>query len=232
MADTQEASGRTGRHVVAARRALGLAHARPAAAERTFRAVLRSREAEPEARAVALWGLGQLAHARSEIVDAIAAFAAAVGEASAIGDLELAAEIRVSWAACEQSAGNSAAALAQLDQAQPHLTGALLGKVLTQRGFVLAVVGDRDAALASYDEGLPLLLDGGDDIAALRSLLNRGTMLMQLGRFGPALAEAPPAPAAAPASNLAPAQPPKRKGSKRSKGNVDYVAQPVVQKTD
>ncbi len=40
------------------------------------------------------------------------------------------------------------------------------------------------------------------------------------------------APAAAPASNLAPAQPPKRKGSKRSKGNVDYVAQPVVQKTD
>lgn len=189
MADTQQAAGRADRHETAARRALALAHAEPAAAARTFRAVLRAATAGPQARATAYWGLGRLAHARGEIVDAITAFTEAVGQAVDTGNEEFVAEIRVSWAACEQSAGNSAAALAQLDAAQPHLSGALLGKALTQRGFLHAVVGERETALGFYDAGLPLLLHGGDEVAALRSLLNRGTMLMQLGRFRAALAD-------------------------------------------
>lgn len=189
MADTEHGAERTARRTAAAWRALGLTHTRPGAAARAFQSVLHSPSAGPAAQAIAHWGVGQLAHARGEIAVAIDAFAASVDRASAADDHELAAQIRVSWAACEQSAGHTAAALEQLDRAEPHLTGVLLGKALTQRGFVLAVVGDRDAALGYYDAGLPLLLHGGDEVAALRSLLNRGTMLMQLGRYREAVAD-------------------------------------------
>lgn len=170
------------------RAALQRVQADPAAAGAVFRDALHSPTRTPLVEVLAWWGLGRVAHERGGVDDAFIAYTEAVTRALDTELVELAAEVRVSWAACLQAAGDTGAALEQIGLAAPLLQGAALGRALTQRGFLHAVAGDRQAALADYERGLPLLA-GADDVAAMRSHLNRGVVLLQMGRFEHALAD-------------------------------------------
>ena len=169
--------------------AFDLVQAEPLRAEAVFRDALGSPGSGDPARVLALWGLGRVAHDRGAIEASLIAFSDAVALAVDTGDLATAAAVRVSWAASLQAGGDTSAALEQIEAATPYLDGAALGRALTQRGLVHWNAGDRDAALADYEVGLPLLVEGGERVAALRSYANRGVVLLQLGRFDEALAD-------------------------------------------
>ena len=172
-----------------AQRGFDLVQADPVAAQSMLRSVLDDARATSEARIIALWGLGRLAHDRGAIVDALTVYTEAVTRAVDTGLSELAAQVRMSWAVCLQASGLTDDALAQLTMAEPFLSGAPLGRLLMQRGVLLTFLGERSAAVAAYDTALPLLVDSGDELAATRLISNRGVALLQLGRTAQARAD-------------------------------------------
>jgi tetratricopeptide (TPR) repeat protein len=174
-----------------ARRAFDLVQSDPGAADAGLAEIVAAPVSSvgAHARVVALWGLGRLAHDRGAFESALTVYTDAVGLAADTGLSELAAEVRVSWAVCLQASGATDAGLAQLDLAEAHLTGATLGRLHMQRGFLLAVVGERTSAVEAYDRALPLLLDASDDLAATRTISNRGIILLQMGQTARARAD-------------------------------------------
>ncbi len=170
----------------AARLGFDLVQRDPPAAHRLLGAVLDDPQAEAVERATALWGLGRLATDANDISTALIRFPEAVRTASDTPDDQrptLIAGIRVSWSVALNMAGQTDAAMDQLALAEPDLDGAALGRLRMQRAVLLAAGGQRAAAVAEYDEGLPLLLAGGDELAAARLLSNRGVAHLQLGQL-------------------------------------------------
>ena len=102
---------------------------------------------------------------------------------------ELAAEVRVSWSVCLQASGETDQALEQLAIAEPFLCGAPAGRLHMQRGFLMAILGERSAAVEQYDRALPLLVSAGDELAATRLISNRGVLHIQLGNSARASAD-------------------------------------------
>ena len=173
----------------AAQRGFDLVQADPVAAESILFRVRDDPGSNVEARVIALWGLGRLAHDRGAIVDALTVYTEAVAAAVDTGLLQLAAQVRMSWAVCLQASGLTDDALTQLEMAEPFLTGAPLGRLLMQRGVLLTFLGERAAAVAVYDTALPFLLEAGDELAVTRLISNRGVALLQLGHTARARAD-------------------------------------------
>lgn len=171
------------------RRGFDLVQVDPMEAESILSRVRDEPRTSADARVIALWGLGRLAHDRGAIVDALTVYTDAVAMAVDTGLSELAAQVRMSWAVCLQASGLTDEALAQLEMAEPYLTGAPLGRLLMQRGVLLTFLGERAAAVAAYDTALPLLLDAGDELASTRLISNRGVALLQLGHTARARAD-------------------------------------------
>src|SRR5204862_1270796 len=71
----------------------------------------------------------------------------------------------------------------RLHEAESHVAGALRGRLLTQRAYILTAVGRTDEAIVVSDEALDLLRADGDVIGEMRLLLNRGVTLLQVGRL-------------------------------------------------
>ena len=133
--------------------------------------------------AIALWGLGRLAVDRNDISTALMIFPEALSAAGDTCSAAEVAELQVSYASALQVAGEISAAAEMIDAAEPHLSGGPLGRLRMQRGLLLAIGGDRQAAIDEYDAGLPLLEGAGDQIALLRLVNNRGVVLSQVGRL-------------------------------------------------
>ena len=174
------------------RRGFDLVQADPEMAERLLRVVVRATDegdADPTAQVTALWGLGRLAHDRGAIDDALIVYREAVTIAVDTHCPELAAEVRVSWSVCLQASGETDHALEQLAIAEPFLSGAPLGRLHMQRGFLTAILGERSVAVEQYDRALPLLVSAGDELAATRLISNRGVLHLQLGNSARASAD-------------------------------------------
>ncbi len=166
------------------RRGFDLVQADPEMAERLLWVVVRATDegdVDPTTHVTALWGLGRLAHDRGAIDDALIVYRDAVTMALDTDCSELAAEVRVSWSVCLQASGETDHALEQLAIAEPFLSGASAGRLYMQRGFLMAILGERSAAIEQYNRALPLLVSAGDELAVTRLISNRGVLHLQLG---------------------------------------------------
>ena len=181
-----------------ARQAFDLVQSEPARADDIARRVLAAPGVRGEAKVVALWSLGRLAHDRGAMAEAIILLTEALTLSLDTGSTEMAADVRVSLAVCLQATGETDLALGELSAAHDELAqqgqsagrdrGGVLGRVLSQRGLILHGQGNRELAIAAYGEALPHLTMS-DDIAAARVISNRGVALMQLGDFDAAIAD-------------------------------------------
>jgi tetratricopeptide (TPR) repeat protein len=172
-----------------ARRAFDHVHSDPAAAMVVLRGLVDDPATPPLARMVASWGLGRALHDAGDVARAGELFAAAIEIAGEIGAASEEPAIRMSWATALQTAGDDAAALAQLALAEPLVGGGMLGRLLTQRGSFLMQLGDNEHAVEQYDAAATLLRDAGDRLGEMRLLCNRGVALTRLGRTAAAQAD-------------------------------------------
>ncbi len=165
------------------RDALDSVQRHPRESERLARALLDDPATEAHERAEALWVLGRAQHELDRVDEACVTLEHARREASAAGDDPLAAEIAVSEAICRLLGGDTAASLALLDGAEPHLAGGPLGRLEMQRGLVRLYLGELEVARDHFDRALPLLEDAGDELARCRLLANRGIVHVTLGEL-------------------------------------------------
>ena len=140
----------------------------------------------PDAESVALRALGLAARSRHRIPEALAHLRAAVEAAERAGDLNLAAEARLSLTSALVLAGQGEEAMGTLDGASA--TGELGVVVQSQRALVLAMLGRYEEALKVYRQVIPGLRRAGDRLREGRALNNRGLLHVYTGRF--AFAEA------------------------------------------
>ncbi|HTT87956.1 MAG TPA: CHAT domain-containing protein [Acidimicrobiales bacterium] len=140
----------------------------------------------PAAESTALRALGVAARSRHRIPEALVHLRAAVQAAERAGDVNLAAEARLSLAGALVLAGNGEEAISTLDGA--GASGATAVAVESQRAMVLAMLGRYEEALKAYRQVIPGLRRSGDRVREGRALNNRGLLHMYNGRFG--LAEA------------------------------------------
>lgn len=181
-----------------ARQAFDLVQSEPARADDIARRVLAAPSVRGEAKVIALWSLGRLAHDRGAMAEAIILLTEALTLSLDTRSTEMAADVRVSLAVCLQATGETDLALGELSAAHDELTqqgqtaggdrSGVMGRVLSQRGLILHGQGNRELAIAAYGEALPHLTMS-DDIAAARVISNRGVALMQLGDFDAAIAD-------------------------------------------
>ncbi|MBK5224352.1 MAG: CHAT domain-containing protein [Acidimicrobiia bacterium] len=163
--------------------ALDAVHEDPHRAAELATALLEADGVDPTDRIGALWALGRARSEQDRAADACSILASAVELADAEGFVELAAEIRVSRAACLMAIGEPAAASAELSAAEPRLSGGALGRLVMQRGLLGLHAGDLRAARADLDAALPLLEGAGDHLARCRLLANRGIVLSFAGEL-------------------------------------------------
>lgn len=183
MTDSQRSIDRVSHASSPARAGFDLVQADPRRAVALLDAVVGDHHGAPTERAIALWGLGRLAIDENRIGEALTSLSESAAILADTPHRDLLAEVRITWAAAAQVAGRSEEATEQLRLAEPDLSGAPLGRLLTQRGMLLMRAGDRDAALRAMDAALPLVLQGGDELGATRLISNRGIVLLQLGRL-------------------------------------------------
>ncbi|MFT3855742.1 MAG: CHAT domain-containing protein [Ilumatobacteraceae bacterium] len=181
MADTDQTPAAQDAVVAAAQTGFDQVHADPAAAARLLDSVVADLSAGAGALVVAFWGLGRLRHDEGRLPEAMAAFERALELA---GELDSRTpQIMMSQALTMALLGDHAGALGRLAEAEPHVHGAVLGRLLTQRAFILTTIGRTDAALDASDQALDLLRAEHDPIGEMRLLLNRGVTLLQVGRL-------------------------------------------------
>ena len=88
--------------------------------------------------------------------------------------------IRISAAAVFAESGELSEALYQLDQAEHASSGATLGRVHTQRAFILSHAGRLVEALQHTDLADAAFRKSGDKLGRLRLLVNRSLIYLQL----------------------------------------------------
>ena len=108
--------------------------------------------------------------------------------ASSTQDERLAA-VRLSAAIVFAEVGQLGEALEQLDAAERLSTGAMLGRVHTQRALILCHAGRLVEALAQANLAEVDFRRSGDRLGQLRLLVNRSLIKLQLGQLGAAEAE-------------------------------------------
>lgn len=112
--------------------------------------------------------------------------AAAVRHALRAHDAERAAQARVDLAYVLARQGRTRAALAELEQARPHLRRGEAGRLLVMQALVLRGLGRWDEALGCYQLALPLVRRGGDRQALAVLLGNRGVVQIHRGALSAA----------------------------------------------
>ncbi|MDQ3177001.1 MAG: CHAT domain-containing tetratricopeptide repeat protein [Actinomycetota bacterium] len=160
-----------------------------AESERELRSILRDSASPDTARMIASWGLGRLLHDAGQIDEAMRVYPGAADLARQLGDDDSFAQIQMSWALCRQASGDVAGALELLDDAESHVHGTSLGRLVMQRGLVLMYLGRYDESGAELDQALPLLREGDDRLAIARLLSNRGVVRSQTGDIDGARAD-------------------------------------------
>jgi tetratricopeptide (TPR) repeat protein len=124
----------------------------------------------------ALYELGDMHRAAPAMRRALAA-------AERSHDAEQLRSTRVSAAAVFVESGAADVALGLLDLAEADATGVALGRVRTQRSFVLQHLGRHAEALDEIDRAATAFQRGGDPLAHLRQLVNRSLVLLHVGRL-------------------------------------------------
>ncbi len=135
----------------------------------------------PAAESTALRALGVAARSRQRIPEALLHLEAAVRAAERAGDLNLAAEARVSLAGTLVLAGMGEEAISTLDGA--GASGAAAVAVASERATVLAMLGRYEEALRAFQQVIPALRRIGDKVHEGRARNNRGLLHMHNGRF-------------------------------------------------
>ncbi|MGB8858899.1 MAG: CHAT domain-containing protein [Ilumatobacteraceae bacterium] len=163
--------------------ALDALHSNPLTGHRIASDLLAAPGLEPSARVALLLGLGRFEQANGAIASALIRYTEALERVADTPDRDTEVEVRISLSSALQTAGRPDEAFHQLRAAEPHARAAGLGRLLTQRGYLLAVSGERQDALAALDQGLPLLVAVEDHRAVMRSLTTRGSLLTQQGSY-------------------------------------------------
>ncbi len=158
--------------------ALAAAQSDPRAAERLATELLGDAPS-PAEQVGALWALGRAQSELDRPDDAVGTLAEAAELADDNGLDVLAAEVRVSRSVCLLTTGNSVEARAELDRAEPWLSGAPLGRLLMQRALLDLHAGRLTEARQGFDDAQPRLVD--DQLATCRLLANRGIVHTYLG---------------------------------------------------
>lgn len=183
---SQEATGqRAARLADEADRLVGVAplKARQKAAE----AASAARAAgDPVARSAALRADALAALALGQVDAAAESIARAVLVADRAGQSQAAGEARITHALVLYRRGKTAAALTQLDRAKAQLRGAVIGRLLLQRGLILQELGRDADALAAYRDAAPSLRAAGDLSRLARLHNNRGNLHVLRGALSAA----------------------------------------------
>lgn len=165
-----------------AQAAFDLVHRNASMAAAEAEAVLADSSSSTRARSVSRWCLGRVHHDSGDVRAALAEFGAALAHAEAARAIDDVAQIRMSMSTSLALSGDTAAAIEQLSLAEGALQGEALGRLYTNRAYVLASSGDMSAAILDFDRALPLLRGTTDLRGESVLMLNRGVALVQLGR--------------------------------------------------
>lgn len=182
MADTETARSADQPALALARHGFDSVHRDPGAAADALHDVVGDASATPEALVLAHWGLGRLHHDAGRMHEAIGSYRSALAIADEHALADSVPQIMLSFSSTLLLVGDHQAALAGLDEAATKVSGATLGRLLTQRSLVLSSLGRIDDAVGAADRALELLRAEGDVVGEIRLRVNRGVMLMPLGR--------------------------------------------------
>jgi tetratricopeptide (TPR) repeat protein len=137
----------------------------------------------PRVAALALWTMGMAHRELGELIAARTELDRAWVMAMELEDIDLAGQIAITLSLVVAFQGDLGGALAILDLSEPGLSGALLGRLRSQRGAIHYHQGDFAAALVDYDEALELLTAHGDLLGELRQRTSIGAVLSYVGRL-------------------------------------------------
>lgn len=155
----------------------------PAMVEQQATVVVDDDVADTRARVVAQWIRGTARRQLNELEAGEHDLRAARAAARKSEDVELAARIDVSLALVVLHTTSAAAALALLDTARPHLSGAPLGRLETQRGLIHHRMGRLDLAQRDYERSLARFTATEDAVGEIKVLNNLAIVLAQRGRL-------------------------------------------------
>ncbi len=125
----------------------------------------------------ALYELGDM-HRAPDAMRRALHFGESIGAAQPIGEL---VSVRVSAAAIFAESGQLPAALAELDRAEEVSAGAAVGRIQSQRAFILSQAGRLIDASQSADLAEKSLRRSGDRLGILRLLVIRSLIELQRG---------------------------------------------------
>ncbi len=138
---------------------------------------------DPDQRASVLRAMALAARSVSTLDESVQYARAAAGAAE---DLTIRLEALGTMAGSMASAGETAAALAVLDDAAAQASGLIAAQLDFQRGFVLTMTGDYRPALAAFERSLPLFRHHERSDFVAMALHNQGFIYTQTGRLGEA----------------------------------------------
>lgn len=159
-----------------AEHALELAETNPSAARDSALAVLAEAADDAFIRSLAQEAIGRAAWQQHDLKGSVHHLRRAVDIADRGHLPARAAHARMSLCLVLASRGDTDAALQELQRAEGLLRGVEGARLQLRRGLVLQRLGHLDAALASYEEALPVLHRAGDRVWEARLLTNRGVL--------------------------------------------------------
>jgi tetratricopeptide (TPR) repeat protein len=186
MTDTRTILDVRVKHDSVVDRAFALVHDDPATAIEIADSVLAEQGAPAEERIRARWARGMAHRERGELAAGAEDLFAARQEAAELQDPILAARVDVTLALVAFFTGSADGAHEILAQAEPHLDGADLARLETQRGLIRHRSGELRAAVADYMSALRRFDRSADPVGRIRALLNLGLAHAQLGELAAA----------------------------------------------
>jgi tetratricopeptide (TPR) repeat protein len=161
--------------------AFALVHDDPNAAVQIATSVLVATDVDELLKVRARWARGMALRERGEMGPGADELFAARQEAVDLGDDVLAARIDTTLALVALYTGSADGAFEILEQARPHLRGADLARLETQRGMIKHRVGDLAAAERDYAASRRHFAGTDDLIGIARLLVNSGILYIQRG---------------------------------------------------
>ena len=170
----------------AARRALDLVDANPAAAHAL---ALRALGPDVETSSRAERVLGMVAMRRDDYGNALKHLRRAVRLADRAGAEHYAAEARMTLSLVLAHRGETEGALLEIERAGPALHGVAAARLEMQRALILQRLGRLEESLDGYRRALPAIRHAGDRVVESRLLSNRGIVHAYRGDFAAAAAD-------------------------------------------
>jgi tetratricopeptide (TPR) repeat protein len=138
-------------------------------------------DGDPAALSTAELALGSAAKELNDLPTALRHVRRALQAAERAGLVVHAARARLVLASVLLPLGNPTAAAREADRAEPALRGGDLGRLYAQRGVILHVQGQLEAALELYRRALPVLRRAGDLLYEAKVLNNRAMLYSSRG---------------------------------------------------